>query len=95
MDADDQALIQKAVSAEVLKRVIMVPGKKIGSTIRRQPVHSGREGLALPEITPQSTDAQVADMQKELGSARQQVQQRRNMLREDAIRVIRIAENAF
>jgi len=74
---------------------IEIGGKKIGSTIRRQPVHSGQEGLALPEITVQSTDAQIADMQKALGSARQQVQQRRNALAEDAIRVIRFAENAF
>jgi hypothetical protein len=73
-----------------LKSVASRSGAPYGDSL----VHSGQEGLALPEITVQSTDAQVADMQKALGPARQQVQQSRHALAEDAIRVIRLAENA-
>jgi len=93
-DAGAQHIISRSPNGSTSDWEIEIGGKQIGSTIRRQPVHSGKEGLALPEITVQSTDAQVADMQKALGPARQQVQQSRNMLAEDAIRVIRLAENA-
>lgn len=93
-DAGARQIIGQSTDSNSGDWEIEIGGKKIGSTIRRQPVHSGKEGLALPEITVQSTDAQVADMQRALGLARQQVQQSRHALAEDAIRVIRLAENA-
>ncbi|MCB2169933.1 MAG: hypothetical protein KQI78_19910 [Deltaproteobacteria bacterium] len=92
-DAGAQQIIGRSSNGSAGDWEIEISGKQIGSTIRRQPVHPGQEGLALPEINAQSTDAQVADMQKALGPARQQVRQSRNMLAEDAIRVIRLAEN--
>jgi len=93
-DSGAQQIIGRSPSGGSKDWEIEIGGKQIGSTIRRQPVHSGAEGLALPEITVQSTDAQVVDMHRALGSARQQVQQSRHALAEDAIRVIRLAENA-
>ncbi len=93
-DAGAQQIIGQSSNGNAGDWEIEIGGKQIGSTIRRQPVHPGTEGLALPEIGAHSTDAQVADMQKALGSARQQVQQSRHALAEDAIRVIRLAENA-
>jgi len=94
-DAGAQQIIGRSPNSRSRDWEIEIGGKKIGRTIRRQPVHSGKEGLALPEITVQSTDAQVSDMQKALGSARQQVHQSRDMLAEDAIQVIRFAEKSF
>lgn len=94
-DAGAQKIIGPSLNGNFNDWEIEIGGKKIGSTIRRQPVHSGKEGLSLPEIGTHSTDAQVADMHRALGSARQQVQQSRNALAEDAIRVIRFAEDAF
>ncbi len=92
-DSGAKQIIGRSPNSNSSDWEIEIGGKKIGTTIRRQPVHSGKDGLALPEIDAHSTDAQVADMQKALGSARQQVQKRRSMLAEDAIRVIRFAEN--
>jgi archaellum component FlaC len=66
--------------------------RKTGATIRQQPVHTGREGLALPEISVASTDEEVQRMQAALGEARLEIQQRRGELAKDASRVIRSAE---
>ena len=93
-DAGAQKIIGRSSNGNSRDWEIEIGGKQIGSTIRRQPLHSGKEGLALPEIGAHSTDAQVADMQKALVSARQQVQKSRNALAEDTIRVIRLAENS-
>jgi hypothetical protein len=71
---------------------IEIAGQKTGQTIRHQPVHAGKEGLALPEISVHATDEQIVGLHKALGSARQQIRQRRSALAEDAIQVIRSVE---
>ena len=71
---------------------VEIGGHRTGQTIRRQPVHTGGEGLGLPEISINSSDEQVVAMHKALGAARQTIQQRRGQLAEDAERVIRAAE---
>ena len=94
-DTGAQSIIGRSQNGYAPDWDIEIGRKPIGRTIRRQPVHAGAEGLGLPEITVQSTDEQVRDMQKTLGSARQQVKTRRNQLAEDAIGVIRFAEKSF
>lgn len=94
-DAGAQQIIGRNSNGNASDWEIKMGGKEIGRTIRRQPVHVGSEGLNLPEITEQSTDDQVLQMQKALGSARQQIQERRSGLAEDAIRIIRFAEKNF
>lgn len=68
---------------------IIVGGQKIGAAIRRQPVHTGSDGLSLPEVSPQMSDEQVAGLQKALGQAKLRIKDRRSQLAEDAIQVIR------
>lgn len=94
-DSGAQKIIGRTPNGPSSDWEIKIGGKEIGRTIRRQPVHVGQEGLALPEITAQSTDDQVLQMQKALGSARQQIQNRRNGLAEDAAHIIRFAEKSF
>ena len=74
---------------------IELGGQKISSTIRRQPVHTGPEGLALPEISQESTNEQIAGLQKALGQARRVLSQRRAGFSEDATRIIRSGEKMF
>ena len=74
---------------------VEISGKKTGHAIRRQPVHPGREGLRLPEITSASSDEEVAALHTALGQARKTVQQRRSQLADDAVHVIRSAEKMF
>ena len=74
---------------------IEIGGQAIRPTIRRQPVHTGPEGLALPEITQESTDDQIAGLQKALGQARRVLRQRRAGFSEDATRMIRSVETMF
>jgi hypothetical protein len=94
-DTGAQNIIGRSHSDHSSNWDIEIGGKQIGKTVRRQPVHTGKNGLALPEISDQSTDQQVMDMQKALGAARQRVRLRRNELAEDAIQVIRFAEKSF
>jgi len=94
-DSGAQNIIGRSQNGHTGDWEIEIGGKQIGKTIRRQPMHVGKSGLALPEISVQSTDEQVLDMQKALGSARQQVNIRRNQLAEDAIKVIHFAEKSL
>lgn len=71
---------------------IEISGHKAGPTIRHQPVHTGEEGLALPEISPDASEEQIAGLQKALGRARRVLKQRRHELTKDATQVIRSAE---
>jgi archaellum component FlaC len=71
---------------------IEIGGQKTGQIIRRQPVHTGQEGLALPDLSVDSSDQQVAAMREALSEARHTIKERRSQLAEDAIRVIQSAE---
>lgn len=94
-DAGAQIIIGRPQNGQMGDWEIEIGGKQTGKTIRRQPVHVGKEGLAVPEITNRSTDEQIRDVHKALGSARHQVKIRRNELAEDAISVIRFAEKSY
>ena len=91
-DAGAKYIIGSSDSEPAKEWEVEIGGQKTGRTIRRQPVHAGRDGLGLPYITIHSSDEQVAAMQKALGQARQTIQQRRSQLAEDAGRVIRSVE---
>ena len=67
-------------------------GQKTGQTIRRHQIHTGAEGLQLPNLSVNSSDEQVAAMRKALGEARQTIQKHRSQLAGDAANVIRSAE---
>jgi hypothetical protein len=60
--------------------------------IRRQPVHTGTEGLNLPDLPADASDKAIAAMQGALSSARKVVTERRGQLADDVIQVIRRAE---
>lgn len=94
-DAGAQNIIGRSADRSSSDWAIEIGGKKIDQTIRRQHVHTGKEGLSLPELSVHATDEQISGMQKALGSARQIIQQRRAELAEDAFQVIRTAEKLF
>ena len=62
---------------------IEISDQKVGTVVRHQPVHAGNEGLALPEISIESTDEQVKGLHQALGQARSVIKQRRSELAED------------
>lgn len=66
--------------------------KNLHQAIRRQPVHTGEQGLNLPELPPDASDKAIADMQVTLGNARKMVNDRRGQLADDIIKVIRQAD---
>jgi len=80
--------------ANVDRWEIKVSGKQLGPAIRRQPVHSGAEGLNLPELAPEASDGEIAQLGSELGRARQALITRRAALAEDTLRVIRHIQKA-
>ena len=74
-------------------------GIKIGKqslydSIRRQPVHTGADGLNLPELPRDASDRAIKEMQRALAMARQVVADRRGQLAEDVHTVIRQAETS-
>ncbi len=91
-DAGAQAIMGPSAHGQSSDWEIEIGGNKIGKSIRHQPVHAGRGGLGLPEISLQATDDQIIGLKKALGSARQQIKQYRTELAEDAIQVIRSVE---
>ncbi len=91
-DEGAQAIIGPAPNGQSGDWEIEIGGNKTGKSIRHQPVHAGRDGLNLPEISLQATDDQIVGLKKALGSAREQIKQRRTELSEDAIQVIRSVE---
>ena len=66
--------------------------QKMGRSIKPQPVHTGKAGLNLPNITTDSTDEQIAGLQKALSQARHVIRQRREGLTKDATQAIRTAQ---
>jgi hypothetical protein len=91
-DAGAKYIIGTSGAPQTKEWEVEIGGQKTGQTIRRQPVHTGRDGLGLPDISADSSDEQVAAMQKALSQARQTIQQRRSQLAEDAGRVIQSIE---
>jgi hypothetical protein len=91
-DAGAEAIIGRASNGQKTNWDIEIGGRAIGKSIRRQPMHTGKEGLNLPEITPQATDEHVFELKNALGSARQQVKRGRSEFAEDAIQVIKSVE---
>ena len=87
-----KAIIGRSPNGQKTNWEIEIGGKAIGNSIRRQPMHPGKEGLNLPEVTPQATDEEIYGLKTALGSARQQIKQSRSELAEDAIQVIRSVE---
>ena len=88
-DAGAQKIIGNSQNGQSGAWEIEIGGQKIGKSIRHQAFHTGNGGLALPELSLQATDEQVAGLKKALGSARQQIKQRRSEFAQDAIQVIR------
>jgi hypothetical protein len=88
-DIEARSIIGEPRSGESSDWEIKIGGEKIGQTIRHQPFHTGEDGLALPEISLEASDEQIAGLKKALGSARQQIKQRRAEFAQDAIQVIR------
>jgi archaellum component FlaC len=93
-DAGARSIVGPSASGQSKAYEIEIGGRKIGGPIRRQPVHTGQEGLNLPEISTESTDQDVARFHQALGKARGLLRQRRAALTEDATQVIRFAERA-
>ncbi len=91
-DAGAQAIMGQSPNGQSIDWEIEIGGNKIGKSIRHQPVHAGKGGLGLPEISLQATDDQIIGLKKALGSARQQIKLYRSELAEDAIQVIRSVE---
>jgi hypothetical protein len=71
---------------------VRVGGKDLGVTIHRQPVHSGKEGLDLPELAESADDREIAALGKVLDQALTTVRSRRAELADDAVNAIREAE---
>ncbi len=68
--------------------------KSLYEAIRRQPVHTGSDGLNLPELPPDASDRAIKEMQRTLGMARKIVTDRRGQLANDVHSVIQQAETA-
>lgn len=94
-DAGARSIIGASQSGQPNAWDIEISGQRLGKSLRRQPVHAGPEGLALPEISTESSDEQIAGLQKALGQARRTIKHRRIGLAEDASQVIRSAEKMF
>ncbi len=62
--------------------------------IHRQPVHTGAEGLNLPELPPDASDRAIKEMQRTLGMARKIITDRQAQLANDVHSVIQQAETA-
>ncbi len=71
---------------------IKVGSQNLHQAIRRQPVHTGADGLNLPEMPPDASDRAIKEMQRALGNARQILTDRRGQLANDVIKVIRQVE---
>ncbi len=91
-DAGARNIIGRSQDGQSGALEIEIGGKRIGSAIHRQPVHTGREGLAIPEISVDATDDQIAGLKEALGSARKLVNQRRRALSDNAIQIIQSVE---
>ncbi len=88
-----QQIIGRAGSGERAEAWNLKIGKhRLDQTIRRQPVHTGAEGLNLPQMPPDASDRAIKEMQRALGAARRMVADRRSGLAADVMQVIRQAE---
>ena len=67
---------------------VTIGAKTLASAIRRQPMHTGREGVDLPEMPPDASDQDIADLQAALRRAWETVAERRGHLADDAKMII-------
>ena len=89
-----QQIIGKVESGERAEAWDLNVGtQNLAQAIRRQPVHTGAEGLNLPKLPPDASDRAIKETQRALGHARQTIAQRRGQLADDVMRVIQQAEN--
>ncbi len=93
LDPFAQQLIGKA-GAEAKSEAwdFQVGKQSLYDAIRRQPVHTGAEGLDLPELAPDASDRAIKETQRALSRARKIVSDRRGQLADDVMQVIRQAE---
>ena len=68
---------------------VKIGDKAVIGTIRRQPMHTGREGINLAEMPLEGSDQDIAHMQMALHAARETVTERRRRLSQDAKLIIR------
>ena len=73
---------------------LSVGKRSLYDSIRRQPVHTGAEGLNLPELPTDASDRAIKEMQRALAVARKIVADRRGQLADDVHAVIRQAETS-
>jgi hypothetical protein len=71
---------------------VHVAGKDLGISIRRQPVHTGEDGLNLPALPAAAGDREIAALGDVLAKAQVTMRSRRAALAEDAVQAIREAE---
>ncbi|MDJ0668161.1 MAG: hypothetical protein QNJ61_12805 [Desulfobacterales bacterium] len=67
---------------------IEIGDKTLSGAIRRQPMHTGSEGLNLPPMPPDASDMDVVGLQTALQTAGRIVAQRRSNLSADVKRII-------
>lgn len=62
--------------------------KTLAGAIRRQPMHTGSEGVDLPAMPPDASDQSIADLQAALHKAWETVAERRGRLADDTKQII-------
>jgi archaellum component FlaC len=65
-----------------------IGNKTLSSAIRRQPMHTGSEGLNLPAMPPDASDKDIADALAVLRKAWETVTERRGLLADDVKTII-------
>ena len=71
---------------------VKIGEKTLTGALRRQPMHTGGEGLDLPEMPTDASDQNIADLQAALRRAWERVAEGRRHLAADAQRIIGLVE---
>jgi hypothetical protein len=67
---------------------VSVGDKTLAGAIRRQPMHTGSEGINLPEMPADASDKDIADTQAALRRAWETVAERRGHMADDVKKII-------
>ena len=67
---------------------VTIGDRTLAGAIRRQPMHTGSEGVDLPEMPPDASDKDIADVQAALHKAWKTVVERRGHLADDTKQII-------
>ena len=67
---------------------VKIGDKTLAGALRRQPMHTGGEGLDLPEMPSDASDQNIADLQAALRQAWERVAEGRRQLADDAQMII-------